>query len=313
MLSPASQEPKTWLHSGTVRAQRCLRIGAAAACALLAAGCLFSDKTVAGRTLHDAPKVLSRSPSVAITVAFSSRLVRLGTMTSVPASDPGLILSGVIDPRTNRAYYTVPGTSKPSVVFDGIDLYALIPNASPDDARPWISTVTNKKLTDLQLNPSAVPASMAAFALRPLLLVDFLSGALTGSIHRVGTATVQGTETTEYEARFDLEQALTNATRTRYSQKQQDDLAKLFKVLSISGDIDSGTVWIDAQGNPRRIVLAIAESPAYKSKLLLNIDMVLQPQSTELPVAVPRAESVETVPSLSQYLAPLQQRLGGPR
>jgi hypothetical protein len=60
-------------------------------------------------------------------------------------------------------------------------------------------------------------------------------------------------------------------------------------------------------------MLSIAESPAYKSKLLLNIDMLLQPQSTELPVAVPRAESVEAVPSLSQYLAPLQARLGGPR
>lgn len=313
MLSPASQESKTSLHSGTVRAQRCLRIGATAACVLLAAGCLFSDKTVAGRTLHNAPKVLSHSPSVAITVAFSSRLVRLGTMTSAPAHDPGLILSGVIDPGTNRAYYAVAGTSKPVVVFDGDDLYSLVPNASADDARPWISTVANKKLTDLRLNPSAVPASMAAFALRPLLFIDFLSGALTGSIHRVGTATIHGAETTEYQSRFDLEQALTNATRTHYSQKQQDDLAKLFKVLSISGDIDSGAVWIDAQGNPRRIMLSIAESPAYKSKLLLNIDMLLQPQSTELPVAVPRAESVEAVPSLSQYLAPLQARLGGPR
>jgi hypothetical protein len=297
-----------------VRAQRCLRIGAAAACALLAAGCLFSDKTVAGRTLHKAPKVLGNASSVAVTVAVTSRLVRLGTMTSVPAPDPGLLLTGVIDPRTNRAFYAVAGSTKPSVVFSGTELYALIPNASPDDARPWVSVAASKKLTDFQLNPSAVPASLAAFALRPLLLVDFLSGALTGSIHRVGAATVQGASTTEYQARFDLEQALANATRTHYSQKQQDDLAKLFKVLSIkSGDIDTGTVWIDAQGNPRRISLAITESPAYKSKILLNVDMQLKPQRTVVPIAVPRPDTVETVPSLSQYLDPLRARLGGPR
>lgn len=297
-----------------MRAQRCLRIGAIAACALLATGCLFSDKTVAGRTLHNAPKLLGETPSVAVTVAFSSRLVRLGTMTSVPASDPGLLLTGVIDPRSNRAYYSVAGSTKPAVVFDGTTLYALIPNASPDDARPWISVVVNKKLTDFQLNPSAVPTSLAAFALRPMLLVDFLSGALTGSIHRIGPSTVQGTATTEFEARFDLEQALTNATRTHYSQKQQDDLAKLFKVLSIkAGDIDTGTVWIDGQGFPRRISLAIAESPAYKSKILLDVDIQLRPQDTVVPIAVPGPETVEQVPSLSQYLAPLQARYGGAR
>lgn len=305
---------ETSLHSGTVRADRCLRIGAAATCALLAAGCLFTDKTAAGRTLHDAPKVLSHARSIALTVEFSSHLVRAGTLTAVPASDPGLLLTGVLDLHANRAYYAVAGSTKPAVVFDGNDLYSLIPNASPDDARPWVSTVANKKLTDYQLDSSAVPASMAAFALRPMLLVDFLSGALTGSIHRVGPATVDGTETTEYTARFDLEQALTNATRTHYSQKQQDDLAKLFKVLTIkTGDIDSGAVWIDGQGYPRRILLAITEVPAYKSKLELDVALQLRPQDTTIPVPVPSADTVEAVPSLSQYLAPLKARLGGPR
>ncbi|HMC68019.1 MAG TPA: hypothetical protein VKJ07_02595, partial [Mycobacteriales bacterium] len=81
------------------------------------------------------------------------------------------------------------------VVFDGNTLYALIPSAKPNDARPWISTVANKKLTDYALDPTAVPASLAAFALRPSMLVDLLSGALTGSIHRVGPATLHGVET----------------------------------------------------------------------------------------------------------------------
>ena len=278
----------------------------------MTSGCLFADKTAAGRALHDAPKVLRRAPSVAISVRFASRVVRLGTLTSVPPPDPGLQLTGVMNPATGLAYYAVKGSTKPAVVFQGNTLFALIPDAKPDDARPWISTVANKKLTDYALDPTAVPASLAAFALRPSLLVDLLSGALTGSIHRVGPATVQGVETTAYTAKFVIDQALTDATRTTYSQKQQDDLDKVFHVLGIkSGDLDEGAAFIDAQGNPRRIELAIRESPQPQSQILLFVDMLLTPQSTPAVLPIPAPNSVETVPSLSQYVAPLHARLGG--
>ena len=295
-----------------MRPHRLAATAGAAALVLLTSGCLFSDKTEAGRTLHNAPKVLSRSPSVAITVQLVSRLVRRGSLATLPQPDPGLTLTGVMDPRSGRAYYAAPGSTKPAAVFDGNTLYALIPTAKPDDARPWISAVANKKLSDYTLDPTAVPGSLAAFALRPTLLVDLLSGALSGSIHRVGPATVAGVSTTEYTAKFDIEQALMNATRVTYSQKQQDDLAKLFKVLGIkTGDLDDGAAWIDAQGNPRRIEVAIRESPVEQTKILLLVDVELTPQSTPVPVPVPAPNTVETVPTLNQYLLPLKTRLGG--
>lgn len=286
--------------------------GAVALVLLTTSGCLINDKTAAGRTLHDAPKVLSRSPSVAITVQFVSRLVRRGTLATIPAPDPGLTLTGVMDPRTGRAYYETAGSSKPAVVFDGNTVFAMLPSAKPDDARPWISTVTNKKLTDYILDPTAVPGSLAAFALRPGFLLDLLSGALTGSIKRVGPATVNGVATTEYTAKFVIDQALYNSTRVTYSQKQQDDLAKLFKILGIkSGDLDAGAAWIDAQGNPRQLEVAINESPADQSRIVLLVGVQFTPQSTPADFSVPNANTVETVPSLSQYLLPLKARLGG--
>lgn len=295
-----------------MRPDRWLRGCAAALVLLLASGCLFTDKTQAGRTLHNAPKLLARSPSVAITVQFASVVIRPGTLATLPLPDPGLTLSGVMDPRSGRAYYTVSGSTKPAVVFDGNTLYALVPSAKPQDARPWISTVVTKKLTDYTLDPAAVPGSLAAFALRPSLLVDLLAGALSGSIHRVGPATVDGVATTAYTAKFDIDQALNDSTRVTYKQKQQDDLDKLFKVLGIkSGDIDSGGAWIDAQGNPRRLVLAIRESPVEQSKILLFVDMHLTPQDVSATLPVPAANTVETVPSLSQYLLPLKARLVG--
>ena len=294
-----------------VRPHWWLRAGATALALLLTSGCLFTDQTIAGRTLHNAPKVLRHSPSVAITVKFGSLLVRRGTLATLPQPDPGLELTGVLDPRTGRAYYATAGSSKPAVVFNGNTVYALLPSAKPEDARPWISTTTNKKLADYTLDPSAVPGSLAAFALRPGFLVDLLSGALSGSVHRVGPSTVAGVPTTEYTAKFDIDQALFNATRVTYSQKQQDDLAKLFKVLGIkSGDLDPGAAWIDAQGNPRRLVLAIRESPVEQSRIELIVDMQLTPQATPASLPIPSPNSVETVPSLNQYLLPLKARLG---
>ena len=285
---------------------------AVVALVLLTSGCLFTDTTRAGQLLHNAPKVLSRSPSVAITVQLRSVLVRRGTLATLPQPDPGLSLTGVMDPRSGRAYYTATGSTKPAAVFDGNTLYALIPTAKPEDARPWISTVANKKLNDYILDPAAVPGSLAAFALRPTLLVDLLSGALSGSIKRVGPATVGGVATTEYTAKFDIDQALLNATRVTYSQKQQDDLAKLFKVLGIkSGDIDEGAAWIDEQGNPRRLQVAIRESPAEQTKILLLMQVDLTPQATPAQFPLPSPNSVETVPSLNQFLLPLKSRLGG--
>lgn len=272
----------------------------------LCAGCLFTDQTAAGQTLHNAPKLLARWPSVAVTVTFSSRLVKRGLLTSLPANDPGVSLHGFMDLKSGLADYMRRGATRPQVIFDGLDVYASIPGASPSDARPWISTIANKKLTDLALNPSGVPASMAAYVLRPSLLVDFLSGSLTGSIRRVGPAVLDGVKTTQYAARFDLSQALTDATRVHYSQKQQDDVAKVFAVLGIaSGDLDAGWVWIDAQGVPRQMVLNIRESPAPRSELILHVDMKLTPLSTASPITPPSPDTVESVPSLYQYLQPL--------
>ena len=293
-----------------MRPHRLAATAGAAALLLSTSGCLFTDKTLAGRTLHNAPKVLSRSTSVAITVSFTSVLLRRGSLATTPQRDPGLTLSGVMDPRSGRAYYTATGSTKPAAVFDGTTLYALIPSAKPDDARPWISTVANKKLNDYILDPAAVPGSLAAFALRPALLVDLLSGALSGSIHRLGPTTVDDVATTAYKAKFDIDQALMNSTRVTYTQKQQDDLDKLFKVLGIkSGDLDDGAAWIDAQGNPRRIVIAIRESPAEQSKILLIVDMRLTPQDVPASLPVPAPNTVETVPSLNQFLLPLKSRL----
>ena len=281
------------------------RVVAAAAVALLASGCLLHTRTAEGRALHRAPLVLSRATSVGLSLTVSSRLARLGSLTSPPAPDPGFHVDGVLDLATGRAAYTDAGRTV--AVFDRKHAFALRPHARPTDARPWVELSVDKHLKDLVLDPGALPPSLALRALRPSVLVDALSGALTGSIERRGQEDVDGTPTTKYTARFDLTQALTEATRHRYSQHDQDDLAKLLEVLGVKEDaLNDGAVWLDAQGAPRRLVLSLRESPTPQSLILVQVDLRLTPRSAPAVIDVPAGSAVTTVPSLFQFLQPLK-------
>jgi hypothetical protein len=273
---------------------------------LLCSGCLLNTKTAEGRAMHDAPGVLARAKSVGISLSVASRLVRMGSLTSMPARDPGLHLDGVLDLHSGRAVYTTSG--RPVSVFDRDHAYALRPHARPTDARPWVKVTLNDDLDDDVLDPAALPPSLAVLALRPTVLVDALAGALTGSIEKHGTEDVDGTPTTKYTARFDLTQALALAKRREYSQREQDDLAKLFEVLGIKDNaIHSGAVWLDAQGAPRRLVLDIREVPTPESLILLGLDLRFVPRSEPAAIDVPSINAVTTVPSLFQFLQPLKQ------
>ena len=271
------------------------------------ASCAFQDKTSAGRLIHEAPRLLQRQPGLDLTLAVSARLTSRGTLASMPAPAPPIRFDGSVDLRHGLSFYRLEPSGRPSVVFAGDTIYGLTPGASADDARPWVSVVADKKLSDQRLDSSSVSASLAAaYALRPSLLIDFLDGALTGSIHNVGKATVAGVETTAYTARFDLSQALTNTTRTNYSQRQQDDVAKVLSVLSIdTGNLERGEVWLDAHGLPRQFALTIDETPAPQAHLAVSLLMTLTPLTRTPAIPVPGPDTVITMPSLFQFLTPL--------
>lgn len=271
---------------------------------LLSSGCLLNTKTTEGHALHHAPVVLSHEQGVALSLTVSSRLVHLGTLSVVPAPDPGYHLTGLLDLGDGRASYDVDG--KPVVVFDGKHAYALRPHARPTDARPWIEVTVDRHLHDFLLDPASLPPSLAVLAIRPSLLVDALSGALTGSITKVGEEDLNGTPTTKYTCRFDLTQALLDATRHQYSQRDMDDIAKVLGILGISEDqLNPGAVWIDSTGAPRRIEINLRETPLPQSLILVRVVLDLTPQDQPDTIQVPSSSAVTVVPSLFQYLSPL--------
>ena len=307
VLAATTQNRAPHASRVTARSRRALQsVLVVATVSALTSGCLLDTKTTEGRALHDAPEVLARSQSVGLSLTVSSRLVKRGSLTTLPARDPGLQLDGALDLESGQAAYTSSG--RPVAVFDRSHAYALRPNARPADARPWIKVTVDDDLDDDVLDPAALPASLALLVLRPTVLVDSLAGALTGSIEKRGPEDVDGTPTTKYTARFDLLQALAKAKRREYSQREQDDLVKLFEVLGMEDDaIHDGAVWLDAQGAPRRLSLALRESPTPESLILVNVDLRLVPRSGAAAIEVPGGNAVTTVPSLFQFLQPLKQ------
>ena len=274
------------------------------AAAVLVPGCALTEKNAQGRLLHEAPEVLARSAGVDLSLAVSSRVARKGALLTLPPADPGLRLEGQLDLRTERASYTEG--ARTVAVFDGKRAFARRPNARPSDARPWIQVSVDEDLQDRVLDPAALRPSLAALALRPSVLVDSLVGALTGSIEVEGPDEVDGVPTTRYTARVDLLQALAKSERRRYSQREQDDLAQLFEVLGIEEDaLHDGTIWLDAEGAPRRLLLSLHEEPAPESLVLVTLDLRMTPRTEAVAVAVPGQNTVTTVPSLFQYLQPL--------
>ena len=290
------------------RARRSVLVGVVALGVLTTTGCLPETKTTEGRALHKAPDQMEKATSLTLSLKVSSLLVRRGALTSLPAKDGGLELTGVLDLRADRASYALAGRTV--AVFDHKHAYARRPNALPTDARPWVHVVVNDKLQDRLLDPVALPASLLAYAFRPTLLVDALSGALTGSIVKEGTDEVDGTATQRYRMRVDLTQAFSESTRRTYSQREQDDLAAFLKILGIKDDdLHGGEAWIDSSGMARRIVVVLDEHPADKAHLLVRFDLTLTPQDTPAAIDVPKQSAVATVPQLFQYLQPLAPKV----
>lgn len=285
-----------------VRRGVAIAVGALAVAAI-AGGCALGRQSAAGHAIDDSPRVLARQPGLGITLSVTGRLVHQGTLPQRPAPPQPLELSGFVDLEHGRAEYHPTSSPRAMVVFDGETVYGLTPNAAPDDARPWVAVVLDKHLSDTRLDPSGTPVTLAAAdSLRPALLVDFLDGVLTGSIRRVGTQTIGGVAATEYLVRYDYSQALVNATRVSYSQRAQDDEAKLLKALSIStGHLGHGAVWLDSSGLPRRVEETFVETPAPQAQIDVTFTMTFTPEPSRK-VAVPGPDSVVTMPSLFEFL-----------
>ena len=163
-------------------------------------------------------------------------------------------------------------------IFDGLVDYGRRVGAAEGDARPWMKVDLadlakgDTKVTFTRLSPDALRN-----ALNPSFVVDLIAGALSGSVEEMpGTETVAGTPTTKYEANFDIEKALEDTRRDRYAEDDREAIYDLLDLLTVSGRVFPGAVWLDEQGRPRRFQIGLRVSPRKGFVLEIGLDLVVE-------------------------------------
>lgn len=284
--------------------RRAAALTVAAALLVGLAGCSLGEKSRYAKLLLAAPNALRASPGLHLDLAVTSTVLdRVGLTGKVP-TDPGLDLTGTVDLSHGTAAYSVAGHPGPRVVFDGFHYYARRPDAAADDARPWMAVTATKDLHE-RLDPLDTPSSLAAYVLTPVVLIDAMGGGLAGSIVRKPTEDVGGVATTPYEANFDIDKALSKATRTRYSQTEKDTVSRLLDVVGVKAStLHRGTVWLDAAGVPRRFRLVLREEPSTRVVIAVTLDATFIPGTAPAPVEVPDRNALVSVGSFFQFLRP---------
>ena len=165
--------------------------------------------------------------------------------------------------------------------------------AAKSDGRPWVKL----DLRDLYDDRENLQSSAYGInALGPLVLIDLLRGALTGSVRRVGSADLDGVETTHYRANFAFDKAFDDAP---------DDLREgVEAALAVMGSaydgIAKGEVWLDADGLPRRVLANVRASRGRQQEIELQFTLELSDFGAATTVHLPLNKDIERVNSVSE-------------
>ena len=89
--------------------------------------------------------------------------------------------------------------------------------------------------------------SAGSYAISPIVIERLALGALTGSIHQWAIETVEGVATTHYKMNVSCDKA-----ERHLSDKQRQDLDKMFRANAIGGQVFAAEAWVDSTGTLRR-------------------------------------------------------------
>jgi hypothetical protein len=251
---------------------------ALAACGSGSAGTARSTKSsnVSTAVLADAPMKAADAGSARVAMTFV-----------LPKGTPGtMAASGVVDFADNNMQMTMnmrdlaPGA--PEVAYevrmvDGVmymNLGALAGSGLPAGTKPWI-----------KLDPSSLGVSQSQLDQQqnPADFLDSLAG--IADIREAGHERIRGVDTTEYDGTVDLAQALDRAG--------PDVRSRLQKALSAMEASVPVKVWVDGDGLPRRMEMAIDVQ-----KMSMTMTMEFYDYGVKIDVAPPPADEVGDMSSL---------------
>jgi hypothetical protein len=186
--------------------------------------------------------------------------------------------SGVVDQDSNGTFnFTADGSSVKEVIDNGT-LYMRLPPATLSRIHvntPWVSLDLNALL---QAKLGASYQQLVSDSQQgPAQSLAFLQGASNTGVHQVGTATLFGTKTTEYQATINLTKAAAD----------KPQLASVFHKAQqqLHTNTLSAHVWLDGTGRIRQMTERV-RIPSSGSQSGGTVVETIGIQSFGLPVAV---------------------------
>lgn len=272
-------------HRGGARLLGCLVVVG------LLAGCGLGDKAQVADQIIDSVSRLEQAGPAHGNLVVALKLIELpvaaaafGPAAGSPGGEGGAAggsfagapIVVTVDLKHQRA--ALGAADQPALIFDGLLGYGRRLEAAEGDARPWMKVdLADLAEGDSKVNFTRLAPDALRNALNPSFVVDLIAGALSGSVEQMpGTETLAGTPTTKYEANFDIEKAVGDTRRDRYPEDDRDAAYELLDLLTVSGRVFPGAVWLDGEGRPRRFQIALRVSPQKGFVLEIGFDLMLE-------------------------------------
>ena len=139
-------------------------------------------------------------------------------------------------------------------------------------------------------------------AINPIVLVDLAAGALAGSIKRGVTETNNGVTVTRFDANFDVAKTLEKTRRKAYPEQERKAIEAAFELLTLKGDVNKGSVWLDDAGRLRGFSLQLKVSRQRDFVFGVNLALVINNFGKAADVRVPGDSEVLEAASMVAFL-----------
>ncbi len=211
---------------------------------LMFAACSLGEREDWAEAMHDAFDTAQRAKTASAFVHVDFKAIDI-----VGRSTPDQLfhdLNGVVDFRTRRSQTIETTGRKQALIFD--DLVAYLPRSETSTGKKWVSTgFLEEPEEDVDVEDRRF--SLAVPMVSPIMSLELLMGALTGSTRRVGAETVRGTQTTHYRAKV----APDNAAREIDDEDRREGILRVLQTMGANSEVIDADVWIDSDGLVRRV------------------------------------------------------------
>jgi hypothetical protein len=139
--------------------------------------------------------------------------------------------------------------------------------------------------------------SAGSYAISPIAIEQLAKGALTGSLHLLGSETIDGQPMTHYKmnvSRDKAERHLPNNVRK--------DLDKTFRANAIGGRVFAAEAWVDANGRLRRFTVRMRQTLSRIDRADLTVTLDLAPAATPVVLPVPNPQETAEVKTLGALI-----------